>query len=200
MKKVSLHSTCDQLTSKLFCLSVLAILMIMLISAIHYHNFEIKEVVDITYETKEVHYLTDDELSLLYSCGEEPICDTCLVISQADAERLMKIAVVEDHTDAESQANIMQVILNRVASPDFPNTVDEVIHQKYMGKYQFSTVTSGKYDRAEPDVNSHLALAMVESGQIKTDALYFEANWAEDTWQSRNLVYVATVGGTRYYR
>lgn len=152
-------------------------------------------------EIIETHILTDDELSLLYLTKDDFHCDTCLIVSQEDAIRLMKIGVVEDYSSAESQANIQAVILNRVASPDFPNTVEEVIKQKDKnGKYQFSTVASGKYDKAEPDVDSHLALAMIESGQIKTDALYFEASWAKDTWQSNNLEYVGTVGQTKFYK
>lgn len=150
-------------------------------------------------EIIETHILTDEELSLLYLCKEDVNCDTCLVISQEDAERLMRIAVVEDYTDAESQAHVMATILNRVESDDFPNSIDGVIHQKVNGKYQFSTVANGMYDKAEPDLNSHLALAMIEKGEVETDALYFEASYAQNTWQSNNLIYLSTIGGTKYY-
>ena len=193
MKKDSLQQTCD-----LFMLSVFLIAIFWQISVSAYAYNVVHEEKT---ETKIVHYLTDEELSLLYLCKEDVNCDTCLVINQEDAEMLMKIGVVEDYTSAESQANIQAVILNRVASPDFPNTVEGVIKQKDKnGKYQFSTVASGKYDKAEPDVDSHLALAMIESGQIKTDALYFEAAWAKNTWQSNHLEYVGTVGQTKFYK
>ena len=152
-------------------------------------------------EIKEVHIITDEDLDLLHLTTEDFHCDTCLLVSQKDAERLMKIAVVEDHTDAESQANVMACILNRVNDPDFPDTIEGVIRQKDShGRYQFSTVANGKYDRAEPDVNSHLALAMIEKGEVDTDALYFESASAKNTWQSKNLVYLSTVGGTRFYK
>lgn len=193
MKKGLWRQTCD-----LFMLSVFLVAVFIEVSLTAYCYDEVREEKT---ETKEVHYLTDDELSSLYLCKEDVNCDTCLIVSQEDAIRLMKIGVVEDYTSAESQANIQAVILNRVASPDFPNTVEGVIKQKDKnGKYQFSTVASGKYDKAEPDVDSHLALAMIESGQIKTDALYFEAAWAKDTWQSNNLEYVGTVGQTKFYK
>ena len=144
----------------------------------------------------DTHIITDEELSLLYLCKEDVNCDTCLLLTQEDAERLMKIAVVEDYTSIESQAYVMQVVLNRVASPDFPNTIKEVIEQPG----QFSTVSNGKYAKAEPNVDSHYALALVEGRQLETDALYFEAAYAKNTWQSKHLVYISTVGGTRYYR
>ena len=193
MKKGSLQQTCG-----LFMLSVfLTAIFINTTFSAYAYNEVYKEKAEI----KEVHYLTDEDLSLLYLCKEDVNCDTCLVISQEDAVRLMKIGVVEDYTSAESQANIQAVILNRVASPDFPNTVEGVIKQKDKnGKYQFSTVASGKYDKADPDADSHLALAMIESGQIKTDALYFEASWAKDTWQSNNLEYIGTIGQTKFYK
>lgn len=160
-------------------------------------SFSAKEVqAEDPQEIVETHILTDEELSRLYSCREDTHNDTCLCLSQKDAEMLMKIAVVEDFTSIESQANVMACILNRVQDPDFPNTVEGVIRQKG----QFSTVSNGTFDKAEPNPDSHYALALIESGQVETDALYFEAAYAKNTWQSKHLVYISTVGGTRYYR
>lgn len=147
-------------------------------------------------EIQETHVLSDEELSLLYSCKEDVNSDTCIELTIEDAQRLMKIAVVEDNTNIESQAAIMECVLNRVASSEFPDTVKDVIEEPG----QFSTVSNGMYYKAEPNLDSHLALAMIESGQAESDALFFEAAWAEDTWQSNHLDYVATIGGTRYYR
>lgn len=199
MKKVLSHSTCDYWTNRILGTSVIAIFLMMIMVVAYHQNLQVIETPDIKIETKEVHILTDEDLSKLYSCKQDVNYDTCLLISQEDAQRLMKIAVVEDNTSIESQAHVMATILNRVASDDFPDSVDEVIHQKFNGKYQFSTVGNGKYDKAEPDVNSHLALAMIESGEITSDALFFEAEYAKDTWQSKNLEYLYTIGGTKFY-
>lgn len=147
-----------------------------------------------------VHILTDEELSQLYTCKPQETNDTCIYLTQEEAELLMKIAVVEDYTSVESQANIMLVILNRVQDPLFPDNVKDVIYQKWKGKYQFAVVSNGTLETAEPDVNSHLALAMIEKGEISSEALYFEAEWAKNTWQSRNLEYVGTVGETKFYK
>jgi hypothetical protein len=149
-------------------------------------------------EQEEIHYLNEKELSLLYTCKDEPINDTCMVIDQEDAERLKKIAVVEDFSDAESQAYIMAVILNRVESPLFPDTVQEVIAQK--NPVQFATYYNGNFDKAEPDGNSGTALGLIESGQIDTDALYFEASTKKNTWMKKHLTYVGTFGGTDFYK
>lgn len=161
---------------------------------------EIKKIKD-AIETQEIEaaktvILSTEELSALYSYKNDYNTDTCLNLSVADATRLMKIAVVEDNTDIKSQANIMLVILNRVESSEFPDSIEEVIKQKG----QFSTVTNGSYAKAEPDLNSHLALCMIEKGEIQSDALFFEASWAKGTWQSSHKTYLFSAGGTRYYK
>lgn len=143
-----------------------------------------------------IHILTDSELSQLYSLNPQPINDACLSLTVEDAQALMKIAVVEDNTDVNSQAEIMLVVLNRVASEDFPDSVIDVIKQDR----QFSTVSNGSYKKATPDVNSHLALALVESRQIESDALFFEADYCKGTWQAENRTYLCTVGHTRFYK
>lgn len=141
-----------------------------------------------------IHILTDSELSQLYSLNPQPINDACLSLTVEDAQALMKIAVVEDNTDAMSQAKIMSVILNRLKDPNFPNTIVEIIEQEG----QFSTKNA--YKSAIPDTNSHEALYLIESGQIQTDYLYFEATWVTDSWQSKNRELAEIYDGTRYYR
>lgn len=145
-------------------------------------------------EKEPVHYLNDSDFSRLYTLRSDVKNDTCLDLSQEDAMRLMEVAVLEDCTDAKSQSFIMSVILNRVASPDFPNTIKEVIEQEG----QFSTVDD--YKSAVPDTNSHEALYLIESGQIQTDFLYFEATWITDSWQSKHRELAETYGGTRFYK
>ena len=158
-----------------------------------------KQVIITQMEVKKyTKFITDIQLAKLYTCKDEIRNDTCILIINDDAVRLMKIAVVEDFTSAESQAWIMMVILNRVKSPLFPNTIEGVISQ--INPVQFASYYNGRYAKAEPDTNSHLALAMIEKGEIVTDALYFEAATEKDTWMSRNLEYVATVGGTNFYK
>lgn len=155
---------------------------------------QVEEVGEVNEEP--IHILTDSELSQLYSLNPQPINDTCLSLTVDDAQALMKIAVVEDNTDVNSQAEIMLVVLNRVASEDFPDSVIEVIKQDR----QFSTVSNGSYKKATPDVNSHLALALVESRQVESDALYFESDSAQNTWQSKSRPYICTIGHTRFYK
>lgn len=143
-----------------------------------------------------VRCITDKQLEKLYTCKDEVINDTCLVISVEDAELLMKIAHHEDHTDALSQAYIMSEVLNRVDSPDFPNTIKEVLNQEG----QFLSTDSNEFKSVNPDVNSHLALALIESRAVQTDFLFHEATDSADSWASRNREVALEYGGTRFYK
>lgn len=66
-------------------------------------------------------------------------------------------------------------------------------------EHQFSPIADGRYEKAEPDVECHLALAEIERGEYDTvDALYFEN--AEESWQASNCEYLGTVGHHRFYK
>lgn len=140
--------------------------------------------------------LTRKDFEKLYHLIDDHNKDTCIDLSYEDAQILMKIAVLEDHTDEISQAYIMTLILNRLYSDDFPGTIREVIEQEG----QFLMLDDSRYLKAEPDNNSHLALALVESGQITTDFLYYEALYIKDSWASRNREKACEYGGSRFYR
>lgn len=148
-------------------------------------------------ETQPIKYLTADDFSLLYSYKEDIRNDICLDITQNEAVMLMKLAKAEaGNSDALAQAYVMAVILNRIEDSNFPNTVEDVIFEPI----QFSTVANGSYDKAQPDLNSHLALAMIEKNEIDIEALYFEATFLDDSWQARNRQYLFEYKGTRFYR
>lgn len=143
-----------------------------------------------------VKYISEKQLEMLYTCRNEVINDTCLVISVEDAELLMKIAYHEDHTDSLSQAYIMSEVLNRVESPDFPNTIKEVLNQKN----QFLDTDSKEFKDIIPDVNSHLALALIEGREVQTDFLFHEAIDSAESWASRHREVSKEYGGTRFYK
>ena len=180
MKKDILHHRC-----RLLCE-----ILVVLISCAFLGTVEVKA------EDNETVYITEKQLEMLYSLREEEIHDTCLVLTVEDAEILMKIAVLEDYTDATSQAYVMSIIMNRVESPDCPNTVKEVVEQPG----QFMKLTDKRYLNAKPDVNSHLALAMIEGREIQTDFLFYEALWVKNSWASRHREVSMKYGGSRFYR
>lgn len=103
---------------------------------------------------------------------DEGCFDTTLQIDQEDAVRLMKIAAAEAGTEGvEGQYLIMRVIINRLNSESYPDSIAEIIAQPH----QFQTYSNGTYWNTEPNVDSHLALAKLESNkEPDTDIIAFE--------------------------
>lgn len=86
------------------------------------------------------------------------------------------------------------VVMNRLASPGFPNTIKGVLFQKN----QFSPAMSGSIYRT-PGSNSVIAAKLVLDGAVVLeDALFFNRA-GMNTFASRNRTYVATIGAHAFY-
>lgn len=115
-----------------------------------------------------------------------------------DAERLMRIAMAEAEGESTAgKALVMLVVLNRVWSDEFPDTIEEVIFQPG----QFSVTTpGGRYYTTEPDEGCREALYLVSTGWDESQgALYFES-CKNESWQSRNLEYLFQEGNHKFYK
>lgn len=104
---------------------------------------------------------------------------------------------------AESQGEILSgqiavgnVVLNRLASPIFPNTLYGVIFQKD----QFEPVENGTIYH-EPYYLSVIAAKLcLEGAQVMGDCMYFFApDLSPGTWIVNNRTYYATIGCHRFY-
>ena len=91
----------------------------------------------------------------------------------------------------------MLVVLNRVWSNEFPDTIEEVIFQKN----QFSPVANGRYDAVEPDEECYEALKLiqVDHWNESQDALYFEIK-SDSKWHSENLEFLFKYGKHYFYK
>lgn len=127
-----------------------------------------------------------------------------------DAEEsylLAKIAMAEAEGEStEGKAMVIMVVLNRVWAEGFPDAIEEVIlqHNEKTGVYQFTPVMpGGRWWRVEPDEDcwKALELIMLHGWDESEGALYFEANYTgENTWHSKNLEYIKTVGNHDFYK
>ena len=119
-----------------------------------------------------------------------------------DSAILLQIAMAEAEGEStEGKAFVMLVVLNRVWSEGFPDTISDVVFQQYDDIYQFSPVEpGGRYWTTEPNEECYTALDMVLNGWDKSEgALYFEG-CVEDSWHRENLEYLFTEGGHRFYK
>jgi len=90
------------------------------------------------------------------------------------------------------------VILNRVASSRYPNTIYDVIFDCNYGVYQFSPAGTGSINK-EPNEESVIAAKLCLDGAREAEgSLYF--NGAGKTcWASRNRALAATIGDHSFY-
>ena len=120
-----------------------------------------------------------------------------LELTEEEQTMLLKIGMAErGHTECtECIALVMCTILNRVESSRFGNSIKSVL----FAENQFTPVSTGAYQKAEPNEATQEALAMVIYGWDESQgALYYE--WCEgESWHSRNLNLLFQHCDTRFY-
>ena len=116
--------------------------------------------------------------------------------SEYEIYELAKIVMCEAEGESqECKEYICQVILNRVNSDSFPDTIHDVIFDGY----QFTPTFDGRWERVEPNQDCYNAVyTVLNASEPLTDALYFEA-CIGDSWHSNNLIKVAEIDNTRFY-
>ncbi len=90
------------------------------------------------------------------------------------------------------------VILNRVNSELFPDTIYNVIFDRQYGSYQFSPVRNGSVYNT-PNAASVIAAKLCLDGAREAgQSLFFNAT-GQSCWASRNRTLVTTIGGHNFY-
>ena len=91
------------------------------------------------------------------------------------------------------------VVLNRVRSKQFPNTIYGVIFDKKYG-VQFAPTANGMIYKA-PNADSVIAAKMcLEGYSISSEALYFfNPKYTSGAWVKQNRDYLFTIGNHVFY-
>lgn len=119
-----------------------------------------------------------------------------------DSYRLAKLAMAEaEGEDTKGKALVVMVVLNRVWSDDFPETIEEVIMEEYGGVHQFSvTQEDGRWWKVEPDADCYKAVEEVLAGWDESQgALYFESR-SDSEWHQKNLDFLFQHGSHFFYK
>jgi N-acetylmuramoyl-L-alanine amidase len=99
----------------------------------------------------------------------------------------------------EGQIAVGNVVLNRVASPDFPNTVYDVIFDRTHG-IQFSPVADGTIQNTPSELSIIAAKISLEGVQLVPGVLYFQnPALATSQWITLNRKYHSTIGNHQFY-
>ena len=100
----------------------------------------------------------------------------------------------------EGKIAVGDVVLNRVKSPDFPDTIYGVIFDPRWGG-QFEPVRNGTvYNEPTPE-SVRAAQACLEGATVLDDGLYFLApELTENHWIMENRSYITTIGAHWFYQ
>ncbi len=110
--------------------------------------------------------------------------------------------IIYAESGAESMAGqiaVGNVILNRVASPQFPDTVQAVIFDR-KDAVQFEPVGNGRIYQSPSETSVEAARQALAGENIIGDALYFYAPaLSQGVWINANCTYQQTIGCHRFY-
>lgn len=133
------------------------------------------------------------------------VSDQILSLEKKDYEALLKIVEAEaTGEDIKGKLLVANVVLNRVESKKFPNTIYDVVHDK-KGGVQFSPISDGRYYKVNITESTKKAVEKALKGEDHSDgALYFVARaYASKKsvrWFDRALHKVAKYGSHEFYR
>ena len=99
-------------------------------------------------------------------------------ISNSDFELLARLVKAE--ADSEShlcKVAVAAVVLNRVNSDKFPNTIAGVVYQRDGGRYQFEPVMNGWINKPANEASRKAAREALNGWDPSNGALYFFEHW-----------------------
>ncbi|MDE7354289.1 MAG: cell wall hydrolase [Acetatifactor sp.] len=127
-------------------------------------------------------------------------------LSDEDVEVLLRIVEAEAGSeDEDGRLLVANVVLNRVASDMFPDTVPDVVFQQGKGVTQFSPVASGSYYRVKVSEKTVSAVERALKGEdISQGALYFAsrryASGSKMRWFDEKLTFLFQHGGHEFFK
>lgn len=160
------------------------ILMVCLWLIIRYdinHNEEIKSDIQVV-ESSESEEVSSSEKDLFPEDEIEFVfCDCDAIIAKYEEERVQKEMLAQlVQAEAGNQPLtgmrfVVDVVLNRVDDPRFPDTIEEVIFQG--GPTQFSVTVNGMFESAADNISEEALLAVELEWEERLDygILYFSS-------------------------
>ena len=109
------------------------------------------------------------------------------------------------HAEAQGESYtgkvaVGNVVLNRVASKDYPNTIRGVIYDKQHGYVQFSPVLDGSINNKPNEESTKAAIDALNGVRPVGGALYFlNPDKATNFWIVSNREYYMTIGDHDFY-
>lgn len=127
-------------------------------------------------------------------------------LPDSELEVLLRIVEAEaGGEDEDGKLLVANVVLNRVNSDKFPDTVADVVFQEKNGVVQFSPVANGSYEKVKISEGTIKAVSRALMGEdISEGALYFAARKYADNekmkWFDYNLDFLFCHGGHEFFK
>lgn len=127
-------------------------------------------------------------------------------ISNEDYETLLKIVEAEAGCEDENgKLLVANVVLNRVESGRFPDSVNGVVYQADGGKVQFTPAYNGRLDSVRVSKETKEVVERALYGEdLSEGALYFVATKVagaqKSSWFYHNLTYLFDYGGHSFFK
>lgn len=148
-------------------------------------------------ETKAMEQRVEIVLNEPYCAGSWNIPQSYWYLSTEEQELLQKLMLAEAEGEGDiGMIMVANVVYNRIQSPDFPDTVQEVIYQEG----QFASVTDGRLAAAQPNELTEEILTdlQLEYFDLTGGALYF-CEASSDQWHN-NLEFLYQYHHHKFYR
>ena len=131
------------------------------------------------------------------TAGSAPIQSGDSYYNADDLYWLSRIIYAESGNQSlEGKIAVGNVVLNRVASPKFPNSVYSVIFQRN----QFTPASSGTIKRTPSEDCVIAAKLCLDGANTAGNALYFvNPRVSPNSWAARNRTHVATIGAHAFF-
>ncbi len=121
----------------------------------------------------------------------------------AEQEYQVLLKIVEAEAGGEDTAGKMlvaNVVMNRVQSGEFPNTISEVVYERNGGAAQFSPTANGRIDEVDVSEDTVDAVSRVLSGEDDSNgALFFRSVNSSNGWFDQSLNRVLEHGNHIFY-
>ena len=130
-----------------------------------------------------------------------PAVDNSFSLEEQEYQVLLKIVEAEaGGEDTTGKMLVANVVMNRVRSSKFPNTVTEVVYQTLNGKAQFSPTEDGRIDRVKVSDDTVEAVARVMNGEdTSAGATFFRSVSSKSGWHDRKLTRILEHGNHIFY-
>ena len=147
----------------------------------------------------DVAWDEDAQTATLFDNEEELIPGEAFY-TQEDYLLLARLINAESGNQSlEGKIAVGNVIMNRMADSQFPDTIKDVIYDRSYG-IQFTTAYNGSLNKKVNDESYIAAKLVLEGYSVTNDCLYFlNPRIARSNWICRNRTYVMSIGDHAFY-